>query len=1391
MHHFKTRLLSLLLVLAMVLTMLPMTVLASDTDADVEDIGNAAAAVSLTLQGSDEAKYYYNPELTEDSADNRVYTSAEKAFAAALKVWKSANVGAITFYTDITLTDFPLFSTSSSVIAIGNGESLTLNLGDYTLATSDTFLSGSALPYFFHLSGTSTGDLIINGGKIRYGSETLPATRSFLQIGNNSTQGWDGEITFNNVDIHCISSTFIFSNKSLNGDITLNGGKFICSDNYIVSSGDSTYNTANTTVYLTGGVQLITKQSYVICAGTAGSSVVIDDAVIYTNYTNYTNGDYEIGNETKPGLGIMAGVNATGGSDSKYGNVILAPGATMSADETKINLDTFTPHIKYPDTEYNVYKLTISPKKVTPAATAVKAVGVSIIPGQEMLFYTDTTEDVDNRTYTTVDAALKAAVEFWKTTGVGTINLYRSVAVEKGESNRLIHMGQDQKLTLNIADGVTVSGTNLYFAILEYNAEFTINGGNFIWGSNTFMALCFANNPNFTGTVTFNNINAVVTGGGDFLRCYAMEGDVIFNGGCIKTYRVTSAGAVSGSGFVANIYKTATGVVDSATTYHLRGGVELWAYQYTTMRVGTQSKVYVEDATAHALAKSTESESSIKDDQAGCWSFAGNAKISTTTNSDGTTTSTVGSNYTGNNVVLGNEAGTLTTQVSIGDRVQYPELEAYNTDDVRYLATNVTIKFETYNITWYNDDGTVLEADKDVVLNSMPTFNGGTPSKASTSEYNYFFAGWDKEVVKATENATYTATYTAVPVSYTPATLDLLQDANLYKSYGRMYAADHGLAINWPGSGIEFNVNCGGELTMTYYEEESDGWFRCFVDGQEAMRGAIPSSTNNTITIARGIAPGNHTIRLIREHDTSSSGKKFELTSIGFYGSKDSITRPADKDLLIEFVGDSITSGKGAIVELLKPGQVYGTGSHSGTASYAYVASQMLNVDWSMLSRGSAGYFRTSTSCPKTIEHLYPYYNGLMTNPTPYVPARQADIAVLALCTNDGDTTIKEAVKNNTTSYKDSEGAVRWLVNAVRNFHGDDVKIVIIHNMMTNTSASWLSAFNAVAENDPNTWVLKTTKNNEGGASEAGKTGHPSEAGHAKVAQELATFLEETVIPTISTEPTMLASMEGHTLQFVVNQSDVTSGCTATVTRTLADGTSATETIPMANWETVGSQYRITYAGLDAKGIGDAISVEIKDTEGKVIVSWNGTADDIAAKNVESADEATKNTALALLGYSAAANAFFGYDADAENTFATQIAALKEENAAALTTARKDNSKLSGTGAELVLGSSMVLDSEMTMRFYFSTNDISVMMGSAHATLALSEDGTAYYCEVAIAPEDVFDTISVQVTQNGTTVATATDSPASYFARLYTDGDDAAKALADAVLLYGLVANAN
>ena len=71
-----------------------------------------------------------------------------------------------------------------------------------------------------------------------------------------------------------------------------------------------------------------------------------------------------------------------------------------------------------------------------------------------------------------------------------------------------------------------------------------------------------------------------------------------------------------------------------------------------------------------------------------------------------------------------------------------------------------------YTITFANYDGTVLSSTQ-VAQGETPAYNGETPTKPATAQYTYTFSGWDKDVVAASANATYTATFTETLNKYT------------------------------------------------------------------------------------------------------------------------------------------------------------------------------------------------------------------------------------------------------------------------------------------------------------------------------------------------------------------------------------------------------------------------------------------------------------------------------------------------------------------------------------------------------------------------------------------------------------------------------------------------
>ena len=69
---------------------------------------------------------------------------------------------------------------------------------------------------------------------------------------------------------------------------------------------------------------------------------------------------------------------------------------------------------------------------------------------------------------------------------------------------------------------------------------------------------------------------------------------------------------------------------------------------------------------------------------------------------------------------------------------------------------------EGFNISFV--DGSTLLQKVKVGKGEMPEYTGETPQKESDKEYDYFFVGWEPEVVEATENASYQAVFDKAPI---------------------------------------------------------------------------------------------------------------------------------------------------------------------------------------------------------------------------------------------------------------------------------------------------------------------------------------------------------------------------------------------------------------------------------------------------------------------------------------------------------------------------------------------------------------------------------------------------------------------------------------------------
>ncbi|MBR2615937.1 MAG: hypothetical protein IKC69_04600 [Clostridia bacterium] len=354
----------------------------------------------------------------------------------------------------------------------------------------------------------------------------------------------------------------------------------------------------------------------------------------------------------------------------------------------------------------------------------------------------------------------------------------------------------------------------------------------------------------------------------------------------------------------------------------------------------------------------------------------------------------------------------------------------------------------------------------------------------------------EKTEVKETEEGKTEEKAPVAPLEgYTPFIYSLADHVGGYKIFGRSFVNGFGLNVDFAANGFELEGEFGGEVLLEYSADVKT-YFQVYIDGQPGERIVTGVGRSRTVRIADAVPNGVHTLRIVRDTDATKAGELMALKAVYLIGKEDSIHATPESDVYIEFVGDSITAGKYTEMQYVE-----GDAIHKATNSYAYRTAVELGADYSVVARGGCGFFRVST-CPKTMNQLYPYQNGFAKEPVSYQPARRADVVVLALGTNDSASNVKESFENGTVPFATFEDALKDQIRLIREMHGQDVKIVLLYGMMSTT---WEKEFKATAESE-GTYLLKVTKNRAGGKN------HPSTAGHTVMATELVRYLRSEVL---------------------------------------------------------------------------------------------------------------------------------------------------------------------------------------------------------------------------------------------------------------------------------------
>ncbi len=182
------------------------------------------------------------------------------------------------------------------------------------------------------------------------------------------------------------------------------------------------------------------------------------------------------------------------------------------------------------------------------------------------------------------------------------------------------------------------------------------------------------------------------------------------------------------------------------------------------------------------------------------------------------------------------------------------------TGDADYTAA-FTPNRRSYSIRFIAEDGSEL-AVQTVEYGQIPVYGGKTPTKPSTAEFDYTFAGWDPALAAVTGEATYKAAFEAATRSYTVRFLN--EDGSVLESqtvsYGvtPIYGGETPAKDPVPGKTYTFKgwspalaaVTGDADYTAVYTENAVLYTVRWIIEGEETAEtyeyGAIPAYKGGT-----------------------------------------------------------------------------------------------------------------------------------------------------------------------------------------------------------------------------------------------------------------------------------------------------------------------------------------------------------------------------------------------------------------------------------------------------------------------------------------------------------------------------------------------------------------
>lgn len=326
-------------------------------------------------------------------------------------------------------------------------------------------------------------------------------------------------------------------------------------------------------------------------------------------------------------------------------------------------------------------------------------------------------------------------------------------------------------------------------------------------------------------------------------------------------------------------------------------------------------------------------------------------------------------------------------------------------------------------------------------------------------------------------------------------TISILENTSTaFRTLGRTYERNGGLACDYSCTGIEFKAFCEGDIYL-HIEATKEAYLTVYIDGERSEDRVRVVPETPLVRVARGVEYGEHTIMIVNQ-------SQFPLATMIMHSvmlTGELREKPADREMFIEFYGDSILHGS----------NVYKGGtsalSSDATCAFGWIAAQHLGADCSLIGRGGLGLVKSTLSY--NMLDIYDLCGSISLKNVPkYDFARQPDAVVIRLGSNDY---LNGGLSSTPEVYA---AGVEEFIGILREKYGADVPLVWVYGHRNDGTDFWEATKEALdglkAAGDDNIHYCKVSEA-YCPKSEGGDGLHPDKKRAEKMGQEVADFLED------------------------------------------------------------------------------------------------------------------------------------------------------------------------------------------------------------------------------------------------------------------------------------------